>query len=623
MKLQRFIFCSLTALCCLLFPPVSADESDLHITIWAEYPAYGTPLEGYVDYFNQLTAFVAKNKINRVIFRVQDPGNFPMYQFVSKDKWGQSNVDSTGYFFKYLALNSDFVATGCEIYVLPWLSDHSTWGYPLDDTMASTLSSAVSNDEWSSMDNLQKTVLWIQLANEYVAYYGGGTYINGVVYESEGAHGFPKTTALPAFRTNLEKYLKTPSPAYADNASSAFKLTSASQNNFYTDDCGNVFLHEIYPQYYNLTKGTDPIQVDATSAATLLDAGNYTPLFPESIYTLNLHNKEKLVDTFVELRKPNPALARPDNVHYMFSTELAPPSITTSSKTYDNPYNYRQSTIIGKTGATGSINAFGVQGWSWATFLEFAKAFGETYNTKNIAIFQFNMLPPEWSATTTYATPVIDRSKLRFANPTSVTKKSRISVYGQPIERNGVKNIRLKTIACDELTLECQWTKIMSLYDKKLLRQYYKQGKNSQDYLADYPCHSLRYNLVVQEKKSTTSHALSTIELSPPTITSLKDSAGNDMDTLMPNQQYIVTGSHFGKKPKAWLEYVKHGKTRSIKLRTISSSQPSENLYNGSGSFYLKTPKHWPKSWDHSATHTLVISNKMGITTLEVRTSGS
>ena len=359
-------------------------SDDFHLTLWCEYPAYGNG-NGLNDYFKILCNFIRARKINRVIFRVQDPKAFTIY------KIGTDPEDiNCGMFFRKLLMSSQFQKADCEVYVLPWINNKNQWGYPFTAS-ASGLAGNISTEKWDSLNNIEKTVIWIQTANEYLKSQNCNLTINGIVYEQEGAGIWSdKRKALPSLKDALYKYLKAPSPQYSNDKNSKFKIASASQFNF--DNAGtDVYIHETYPQFYNLTSGTDPIYIDATSAKTLINENICQPNFPNTIYTANVNNLNELINRFIFLKKPNPAIKRHENIHYMFSTELA------HSLMYGhaNKFHNRNMTITGATN-TGTINAFGSPGYSWEKFTEFLKIFGKKYQTNNFAIFQFNMLPPSW-----------------------------------------------------------------------------------------------------------------------------------------------------------------------------------------------------------------------------------
>jgi hypothetical protein len=418
------------------------------LTLWVEYPVYGAPLAGMDDYFAALVSFVAERGIDRLIFRVQDPGSFTMYQppasagaspcsapsaayphILDETTEGQNERDQccigacgksglwcdgytaegeptqsthqcsggcgavvpcgsgdlTGLFFTDLLLDAKFVSTGCEVYVVPWLNDENPWSFP--DAKA---------------NNVVNAAEWIQLANEYSSQHGG-RLISGLVYEQEDAGTWSdKTVALPALSQALAANLAAPSPAYANDASSDFKLASASQ--FDLDDGGTgVYIHEIFPQVYNLTSGSAPVRVDATSSSALLaDPASYAPDFPDTIYTL-CTTPASIAGAcgFGSLIETMPPAGRAADVHYMFSTELAPKTVAGIANTHHD----RGCTITGACDASdtveacvGTINAFGSPGWSWNDLMAFFGIWGSLHGASQFAIFQFNMLPPSWDA---------------------------------------------------------------------------------------------------------------------------------------------------------------------------------------------------------------------------------
>lgn len=403
--------------------PVEKDASAIEISLWAEAPEWDSN-QGASDYFSELREFIKLRDIKRLMIRLEDPVANAVY-FI-----GPTQTPSTQTLIDGLLLHEDFMATGCQVYVIPWLFqkippytdptkdswDKINYPYPPPN-----LPSYVDQQTWDQIpNNLQRAALWVQLANEYVQSQNPtGMKISGIVYESEGAgYWSDKTKALPEYESALQKYLRAPSPAYSNDADSAFVLSSADQFDFDTAGTG-VYLQQIYPQMYNLTRGDF---VDATSTQELI--GKSIPLFPETLYTLCKTSSgapdpscmvtgpgDSAFDGFKELNNP-PILAavdnRPDDVNYMFSAEQAPSSVFG----IPNSYRWRNTSIVHPKENTdldtGTINAFGVENWKdWSDFYAFLQVFSDDYFNSNdpgekantfarFGLFQFNLLPETW-----------------------------------------------------------------------------------------------------------------------------------------------------------------------------------------------------------------------------------
>ena len=74
------------------------NTSNLNLTLWCEYPKYAVPVTGMNDYFSHFINFIKNNNKNRIIFRVYDPGNFPIYQIVE----GNDSTSEHGMFLNFI-----------------------------------------------------------------------------------------------------------------------------------------------------------------------------------------------------------------------------------------------------------------------------------------------------------------------------------------------------------------------------------------------------------------------------------------------------------------------------------------------------------------------------------------
>jgi hypothetical protein len=401
--------------------PIIEGMTTPHRVLWCEYPEYSTNID---DYFKTLNDFIKRRNITRLIFRFQDPANFEMYAYpddtesicskpsnkypniLDDTEEGQKQRDQccfdncggdygdTGVWCEMSSKTSGTCSGKCnkklkcgqaeqlrgkffefmrslniELYLVPWIRDNIGFPNPPDtlDTITET--------EWNMLSNIERSIKWIEMANRYVS-----DKITGVVFEPEGS-GFSTPDALQQFDNALRKYIK----GYRPVDSTTFKLTAT----IYSFSNLPVYVHEIYPEMYNLTRNTDPIEVDATSDDTLLRKGNYTPKFPETAYTLCKKDKtpaDCMLDKMKQFHKT--FTERSENVFPMFSTEIAPSELAGIS----NPYN-KQPTITGTTN-TGTINAFSL--WEWNDFNDFLNKIISEYKVGGVAIFQMNMISKDW-----------------------------------------------------------------------------------------------------------------------------------------------------------------------------------------------------------------------------------
>jgi hypothetical protein len=393
-----------------------------HRVLWCEYPEYSNTID---DYFKTLNDFIKRRNITRLIFRVQDPANFEMYSFPSNTenicstpskkypnildntKEGQKQRDQccydncggdygdTGVWCEMTSSTSGVCSGKCnrkikcgtsenlrgkffdfmnslniELYVVPWIKDNI--GYPSPPT---TLDTYISQLDWNLLSNIERAVKWIQMANEY-----SRNKITGVLFEPEGS-GYDTPDALQQFDASLKKYIT----GYKTDNTTTFKLAAT----LYSFNNLPVYVHEIYPEMYNLTRGNNPIEIDATSDENIIRKGNYTPIFPETAYTI-CNRTTTPADCMINKMKQfkNEFPERQEDIYPMFSTEIAPPIIANIKNIY-----YKSPTITG-TDNTGTINAFSL--WEWSDFEAFLDKIISSYDVGGIAIFQMNMISNSW-----------------------------------------------------------------------------------------------------------------------------------------------------------------------------------------------------------------------------------
>jgi len=391
-----------------------------HRVLWCEYPEYSGTMD---EYFNVLNDFIKRRNITRLIFRVQDPSNFEMYAFpdntdtvcstpspkypniLEDTKEGQKQRDQCCYdncggdygdTGVWCEMTSSGVCSGkcnrklkcgktehlrgkffdymrsllIELYIVPWIRDNI--GYPSPPT---SLQSYISQLDWNMLSNIERAVKWIEMANEYT-----GNKITGLVFEPEGS-GYDTPTAVQQFDASLKKYIS----GYTNDTTSSFKLTAT----LYSFNNLPVYVHEIYPEMYNLTRGNNPLEVDATSDEQIIQKGDYIPLFPETAYTIC--NKTDLpADCMLNKMRQfkNAFPERTEDIYPLFSTEIAPSEVANIKNIY-----HKTPTITG-TDNTGTINAFSI--WEWDDFDAFLNKVLTEYEVGGVAIFQMNMISKDW-----------------------------------------------------------------------------------------------------------------------------------------------------------------------------------------------------------------------------------
>lgn len=395
--------------------------------LWCEYPEMDGSLS---NYFKGLKVFIQKAGITRIIFRFQDPKVFDIYQFNSSGSidvctkpsdefpnildetaegqnqrnaccvkycdgdYGEVGVWCDGYDGEgkpvggsrkcsskcgkaiKCGLNEETAGAfiefirdvGIEVYIVPWVA--SEVGYP---NPPKSLKSYITETQWTILDTFQRVVKWVQMVNEYL----GEMAITGIVFEPEGS-GYDTADAL----MRLDKALSLDIEGYKGDRTSKFKL---GVTKFSFD--APVYLHEIYPEMYNLTRENGGmVEVDATADRDLLESGKYTPKFPETAYTECINNTECVISRLRRFK--GDFNDRTGLIIPLFSTEVAPKVLYGMNNKY-----YNAPTITG-TMNTGTINAFGV--WKWDAFNEFMDSVAANYKLDGVGIFQYNMVPSQW-----------------------------------------------------------------------------------------------------------------------------------------------------------------------------------------------------------------------------------
>ena len=219
--------------------------------------------------------------------------------------------------------------------------------------------------------------------------------------------------------------------------------------------------------------------------------------------------------------------------------------------------------------------------------------------------------------------------------------------YTDPVKSKD-STVAMKTLTkvsttqlCDNVQYE--WTRTVYLYDKSGLSKDNKTGMSTKAWLTINPISDLDCALwlkttnVDKLKKEKTFRG---VLLTPPTITSVTGWDGSTITTgVHAGGNIIVNGTYFGSKPPTVsLEYTdKNAKIKQKRLKVLSvydykddkgnDNKSCMDLDETSGTYgvskiRVEMPKKWWTEWETDASHTysLLLSNKIGITTYDILT---
>ena len=217
--------------------------------------------------------------------------------------------------------------------------------------------------------------------------------------------------------------------------------------------------------------------------------------------------------------------------------------------------------------------------------------------------------------------------------------------YEDPVKEKDYKGT-MKTITtvgstqlCDNIQYE--WRKYVYLYDKADLSKKNKAGQTTAAWLIDFPIANLDCALWIKTTnidKSKEEKAFRDVVIAPPTITSITCWNGDAIATgVHTGSNVIINGTYFGSKtPTVSLEYTDGGKIKQKRLKVLSIYYYDDNkgnvnkscmdLYETSTSYArskirVEMPKWW-SNWT-AGTYSLILSNKIGITTGNIATTAS
>lgn len=412
-----------------------SDEDSYQLSLWVEAPEWDPVTGSPSDYLSGLVSFISQHpSIRRVMIRLQDPASVASVYYFPGAKVGSAIIKPEDTLIGGLLLNPDFIKTGVEVYVVPWIyqkpadkTHPAVWDamtYPMPPPAL-----GVTPDDWNALpDNLLRSGQWIALINQYLAQQTpAGVPIKGLVYESEDAGQWSdKNLALTQFSKALTTYLSTGSVPYTNAYDSPFVIASASQFDFDGDGSG-VILQKVFPQMYNLTKSLPNGGVAVDAAASWANGNStFIPAFPNSLYTACQSNgvgdptcmlgapfpskNTQGLYGFMALKSPEDHTAfspqTPGDVNLMFSGEQAAAA--------ENPYYWHRATLAYPNPTstlpppqTGLINAFGTENWKdWASLSAFFETAAKNYHSStdpaytytHFALFQYNLLPVNWNS---------------------------------------------------------------------------------------------------------------------------------------------------------------------------------------------------------------------------------
>jgi hypothetical protein len=199
--------------------------------------------------------------------------------------------------------------------------------------------------------------------------------------------------------------------------------------------------------------------------------------------------------------------------------------------------------------------------------------------------------------------------------------------YTDPV-RETTKKTKKETLKASELpsVFPYQWFNKIILFNKHL----WDATKTAEENLAALPINPVGCDMSVAVKNGGSS--AETVAYCPPMITSAVDMSGNQILAVSLGAQCQLYGFYFGSQaPKVYLEYTKNGKTAALNLKVDSSSYSFDDLKGkpnascmdvniGTSMLVLTAPQAWPKGWDTTANHNIVVDNGLGRATINLAT---
>ncbi len=236
----------------------------------------------------------------------------------------------------------------------------------------------------------------------------------------------------------------------------------------------------------------------------------------------------------------------------------------------------------------------------------------------------------------------LDASAGGLANFASLSKV--YTLYVDPLKGGAAKKASLKVLdkivkGAAPLFVNCQWTRFIILFDKKL---WAKTLTCEQNIALRGTIEPLPTALFVTGKEATGKVVTDqdtriVMTLVPPEITGVYDVNEGMVFSTTTGQTLTLRGLFFGTTPPvAWMEYPVYdsqGQVKEIKMLKLKLSKPLKyadaknvigrscmDVETGLSEITVFTPAAWPKGWDHGVGHNIVIDNKIGRATITFRT---
>ena len=201
-------------------------------------------------------------------------------------------------------------------------------------------------------------------------------------------------------------------------------------------------------------------------------------------------------------------------------------------------------------------------------------------------------------------------------------KATATGTYADPVKGN-TKALKKETLKSGAIptSFDYQWLDKITMWNKKL----WSPTKTAADNLAANPINPVECDMSVTVNGGSSSE---TVAYYPSIITAAVDIEGSQIYSVTNGQQFTLYGWYFGAKaPTVYLEYEKNGKVAALNLKVDKSSyafpdakgNPGKScmdITTGNSMLVLTVPKAWPKDWDTSAPHNIVVDNGVSRATM-------
>lgn len=199
-------------------------------------------------------------------------------------------------------------------------------------------------------------------------------------------------------------------------------------------------------------------------------------------------------------------------------------------------------------------------------------------------------------------------------------------------------NLKVLTKVPDEngagvATVNCEWKKKITIYDKKGFAAAYKEGTDADTYFSSNYQSPLEMQLHVFDSETKNDSTLAeSLYVMPPHISSLENESGVVVSDGRCDDIIVIKGEYFSTKyPKVYLETLKNGKIKKFNCKRIkylpydnSQGKPNSSCMDpitGASEIKVQIKPRFPSDWDHNESHNLVIDNKLGIDSADFNTT--